>query len=130
MADAFGGLTTVSTIILRVADLAMAREFYERVLGLRVQSSFPGFVFFHAGPVAIALNQPERGVSSVTSGFTEVVFDVPDISAAHAGLSARGVKFLMEPRVVSSDAVSELWAAPFRDPDGHLLSIIQRTSRG
>lgn len=128
MADggAFGGLTTISTVILRVADLGTARDFYERLLGLRVQTSFPGFVFYHAGPVTLALNQPERAVPTLTSGLTEVVFDVPDIHVAHAALAARGVKFLMEPRAVSSDAVSELWAAPFRDPDGHLLSIIQR----
>jgi catechol 2,3-dioxygenase-like lactoylglutathione lyase family enzyme len=120
---------TVSTLILRVRDLGAAREFYERTLGLRVQTSFPGFVFYHAGPVALALNQPEQSVPSVTSGLTEVVFDVPDIHVAHAALAARGVKFLMEPRAVSSDGVSELWAAPFRDPDGHLLSIIQRKAR-
>lgn len=129
MADGFGGLTTISTVILRVRDLVATREFYERALGLRVQTSFPGFVFYHAGPVALALHQPEHAVDAVTSGLTEVVFDVPDIHVAHAALVAKGVKFLAEPRAVSADAASELWTAPFRDPEGHLLSIIQRKAR-
>lgn len=129
MAGAFGGLTTISTLILRVRDLGVARAFYEQVLGLRVQSANGGFVFYHAGPVTLALHQPERSVERVTSGLTEVVFDVPDIQLAHAALAAKGVKFLAGPQVVSSDAVSELWAAPFRDPDGHLLSVIQRKAR-
>lgn len=131
MADGgtFGGLTTISTVILRVKDLAAARAFYEKTLGLRVQTAVPGFVYFHAGPVTLVLNQPERGVPSVTAGLTEVVFDVPDIHIAHKAMAARGVAFLCEPQAVSSDAASELWAAPFRDPDGHLVSIIQRKPR-
>ncbi len=129
MADGFSGLTTISTVILRVRNLVATREFYERTLGLRVQTSVPGLVFYHAGPVALALHQPEHAVDVVTSGLTEVVFDVPDIHVAHSALAAKGVKFLSEPRVVSTDAASELWVAPFRDPEGHLLSIIQRKAR-
>ena len=42
-----------------------------------------------------------------------------DVTAAHQALSARGVEFLNAPRNVTGDQ----WAANFRDPDAHLLSI-------
>ena len=42
-----------------------------------------------------------------------------DVTAAHAALRARGVEFLNAPRHVTGDQ----WAANFRDPDGHLLSV-------
>jgi predicted enzyme related to lactoylglutathione lyase len=49
----------------------------------------------------------------------EIVFNVEDIQAAHAALSARGVAFRIAPRPVTGDR----HAADFRDPDGHALSI-------
>ena len=53
------------------------------------------------------------------AGGTEIVFGVEDVTAAHAALTARGVAFLSAPRNVTGDQ----WAANFRDPDGHLLSV-------
>ena len=44
---------------------------------------------------------------------------MPDLTAAHEPLRARGVEFLNAPRNVTGDQ----WAANFRDPDGHLLSV-------
>ena len=41
------------------------------------------------------------------------------VTDAHRALTARGVAFRVEPRVVSGDD----FAADFRDPDGHVLSI-------
>jgi catechol 2,3-dioxygenase-like lactoylglutathione lyase family enzyme len=51
---------------------------------------------------------------------------VDDIHAEHARLTAAGVEFLMPPTHVSSDDTHDLYAAAFRDPDGHLLSITSR----
>ena len=42
-----------------------------------------------------------------------------DVTAAHEALRARGVECLSAPRNVTGDQ----WAAKFRDPDGHLLSV-------
>jgi catechol 2,3-dioxygenase-like lactoylglutathione lyase family enzyme len=47
------------------------------------------------------------------------VFSVEHVRAAYDALRAAGVNFLNEPRVVSGAN----WAANFKDPDGHLLSI-------
>jgi catechol 2,3-dioxygenase-like lactoylglutathione lyase family enzyme len=121
---------SAAMVILRVADLERARLFYAETLGLRATLSFPGFVFFAAGPVTLVINQPERAVASVTSGLTEVVFDVPDIHAAHAALVSRGVAFVSPPVLIGRAAEHDRWAAPFRDPDGHALSLTATMPRG
>ncbi len=50
--------------------------------------------------------------------------------AAHAEMSARGVPFRTPPRAVTGDATRELWAADFRDPDGHLASVTGWVTKG
>lgn len=112
-----------SMVILRVQDLARAERFYTGALALEPTRRFAGFVFLDVGPLTLILNQPERAVPAVTTGLTEVVFSVADIHAAHRALEARGVAFLAPPRVVGHADGFDRWVAPFRDPDGHLLSI-------
>ena len=75
--------------------------------------------FIDAGPVTLCLSTPHARLSDPVAGATEVVFVVDDVRRAHATLRERGVTFLNEPRNVTGDQ----WAANFRDPDGHLLSI-------
>lgn len=58
-------------------------------------------------------------LASPSEGRTELVFHVADIDAACAALNSRGVKFRIEPRIVTGNQL----AADFRDPDGHVLSI-------
>ena len=64
-----------------------------------------------------------RGLAQATTsqiaGATEVVFAVEHVRAAYDALRGQGVEFVNEPRVVSPGN----YAANFRDPDGHLLSV-------
>lgn len=129
MPDAASALC-VSMVILRVHDLARAERFYTQALGLEATRRFGGFVFLDVGGVTLILNQPERAVPSVTSGLTEVVFSVADIQKSHRELVARGVVFLAPPQVVGHSEGYDRWVAPFRDPDGHLLSITSTTLKG
>lgn len=122
------GLRNVSSVILRVSDIAGAVAFYTQKLGLRVTRQSPGFAFLDAGAISLILNKPEGRIEPSDApglaGYTEVVFDVADIRAAFAALRGRGVQFLSpEPFRVSGDETHDVLAAPFRDPDGHLLSI-------
>jgi catechol 2,3-dioxygenase-like lactoylglutathione lyase family enzyme len=60
-----------------------------------------------------------RAASGSIAGATEVVFPVADVRAAYQALRGKGVEFTIEPRAVSGP----MWAANFRDPDRHGLSI-------
>ena len=84
-----------------------------------MQFEIPGFVFLSAGSVTLSLSEAHAKLATPVAGGTEIVFDVADVTAAHETLQARGVEFLNAPRNVTGDQ----WAANFRDPDGHLLSI-------
>jgi extradiol dioxygenase family protein len=44
-------------------------------------------------------------------------------------LQERGVAFTYAPRVVNRGERLELWAAAFRDPDGHAINLTQWRSR-
>ena len=112
-------LTQINNIILGVTDLARSSAFYRETLGLEVQFESDGFVFLDAGGVVLALSTARARLATPPAGATEVGFGVADVTAAHQALSARGVEFLNAPRNVTGDQ----WAANFRDPDGHLLSI-------
>jgi resuscitation-promoting factor RpfA len=112
----------VTTIILRVSDMARSLEFYRDGVGLRVLSESAAFSFLDAGTVQLALNQPENEVGPDES-LTEIVLEVGDIGSAHRAMSDRGVAFRIAPREVMRRDGRPLHAADFRDPDGHLFSI-------
>ena len=109
---------SVSHFMFCSQDVQRAVAFYRDLVGLPVQMQSSEFAFLDAGSVTLAL----RAVSDaedVKAGSNEIVLGVEGVREAHAELSARGVTFLNEPRNVTGDQ----WAANFRDPDGHLLSI-------
>lgn len=120
-------LKRVAHIILRIADMERSVSFYRDALGLRVVAETPGFTFLDGGGPMLALNQVEAKHAGAKESLTEVVFECDDIFASWEALSSRGVEFLSEPRCVVRDEHGDLYAAPFRDPDNHVLSITGRS---
>lgn len=111
-------VTGIGNVILGVRDMQRSLAFYRDALGLAVRFASGDFTFLQAGTVTLCLRQ----IADLAPGGeerVEIVFDVREIHAAYEALQARGVAFRLQPRVVSGD----LWAADFRDPDGHVLSI-------
>jgi methylmalonyl-CoA/ethylmalonyl-CoA epimerase len=115
----------LTTVMLRVADLQRALNFWRDTLGLRALGAFESFAFLDAGGARIGLNAvaPPKDQDGGLAALTEVVLEVPDVLAAHAELTAKGVVFRTAPRPVTRDRLRELWACDCRDPDGHLVSV-------
>ena len=111
----------LARIILRISDIERSVEFWSQTVGLQVVGGGGPFQFLDGGGVQLALNEV-NGLAGDDS-LTEIVFEVDDVEAAHGELSERGVPFEVQPRAVMSDGDRELWAAHFRDPDGHLASL-------
>jgi len=112
-------LNKIGLVMLGVGDLEKSVAFYRDKLGLKLAMQFEGFAFFEAGGVTLVLS---RGLAQATGkgpGATEVIFSVEHVREAYGALCSQGVEFANEPRVVSPGN----WAANFRDPDGHLLSV-------
>lgn len=109
----------IATLMLGVRDMERSLVFYRDGLHLAVRHESPEFSFLDGGGVALVLRQA-AGLERVDDGrWAEIVFSVEDVDAAYRELSARGIEFRVEPRIVTG---TEL-AADFRDPDGHVLSI-------
>ena len=58
-------------------------------------------------------------------------FRVGDIEAEVRDLGARGVTFQAPPHLIATMPDHELWMVFFRDPDGHMLALMEeRALRG
>ena len=112
-------LAGISAIMLGVRDLGQAVAFYRDTLGLKVKMQEEQIALLDAGPVTLGLSPGHLRMAPHVAGATEVVFRVENVRAAHRALTRLGIAFLNEPRQVTPAE----WAAQFKDPDGHLLSI-------
>jgi catechol 2,3-dioxygenase-like lactoylglutathione lyase family enzyme len=113
-------LSKASVVILAVTDLNRAIEFYRDRLGLKLTGTNEDFAFFDAGGFTIALRggHPKMDQTDLTS--VEIAFAVEHVKPAHQALRGFGVEFKREPRIITGTT----WATDFRDPDGHVLSIV------
>ena len=112
-------LSRVGYLMIPVRDMARSLAFYRDALGLAVRFSGDEFAFLDGGGVAVALRKAGNLGPASADHFIEVVFEVDGIDAAYESLRARGVEFRNAPRPATGDR----YAADFRDPDGHVLSI-------
>ena len=109
----------VSILMLGVKQLAESVPFYRDVLGMTAKQQFEGFAFFEAGPITLVLSESLARASASTAGAMEVVFTVDRVRTHYDTLRARGVEFLAPPFQVNGP----MFAANFRDPNGHTLSL-------
>ncbi len=112
-------------------DAARARIFYEDTLQLH---------FLHDDGFALAMESNGTSVRIVRAPdfkphpFTLLGWDVPDIDAAVAELSAKGVQFARYSFLQQSP--NGVWTAPggaarvawFNDPDDNILSLSEHTA--
>lgn len=112
-------LSQISSIVLGVTDLDQSIAFYNGKLGLKIRLREPQIAVLEAGSMALVLSPGHIRLAPQAAGATEVVFQVERVRTARESLIAQGVIFFTEPRQVTPTE----WAAYFRDPDGHLLSI-------
>ncbi len=118
-----GAIEGVGQIHISVADIDRAVAFYRDVLGLAFLFQVPGqkMAFFDCGGVRLYLGVPSSPEYRANSF---LYYRVSDIDAAYKALSAKGVAFLHEPRVVHKTETSALWMTGFQDPDGNYAQIM------
>jgi catechol 2,3-dioxygenase-like lactoylglutathione lyase family enzyme len=118
-------LGPIGQIAREVADTARSERFYRDVLGLPHLFTFGNLAFFDCGGTRLMLTTPEGGAVHPQSA---IYLRCEDIVGWHAELSAKGVVFVAAPHLVHRypDGAEE-WMAFFRDPDGHLTAVMERT---
>jgi catechol 2,3-dioxygenase-like lactoylglutathione lyase family enzyme len=115
---------------LPVSDMERARAFYEGKLGLTVQQEDPGGVNYAVGSSTIFVYPSEfAGTNQATAAGLEVT----DLDGAMAEMRSAGVTFeeydlpgmKTENGVVEMEGARGAW---FKDPDGNILSLLERAS--
>jgi|SRR5665213_1029908 len=109
-------------------DSARAHDFYANTLGLRFLSDDGFALVFDANGTMLRV---VRAGDFTPFPFTLLGWQVPDIAAAVADLTAKGVEFQRYDFLDQSP--SGIWTAPgnaarvawFPDPDGNTLSLSQ-----
>jgi catechol 2,3-dioxygenase-like lactoylglutathione lyase family enzyme len=110
------------------ANVARARTFYERTLGLRPKQEYAGGVIYECGGTDVFMYPtPNAGTSKASQAF----WQVHDVEAEVADLKSRGVVFeeynmpgvTMKNSIVTAGGAKTAW---FKDTEGNILAISQR----
>lgn len=109
----------VDFVSVPTRDADRARRFYGDVLGLPPSDRNPDE--FETPNLTLALWQPEAEGVPFAPNTAGIALRVPDVEAARAHLSARGVEFLGE---TVDTGVCRM--AFFYDPDGNVLILHRR----
>ena len=111
-----------------VDDVARAREFYERTLGIRT-SEANGLLTLHLAGDRPTLVYPRPGHRP--ADYTILNFPVDDVERAVDELTARGVTFERYEGAGQDEKGISRGQGPliawFRDPAGNILSVIQES---
>jgi DNA-binding CsgD family transcriptional regulator/catechol 2,3-dioxygenase-like lactoylglutathione lyase family enzyme len=113
-------LGPLGQIARSVSDVVASEKWYREVLGLPHLYTFGPLAFFDLGGTRLMLSQ-EGGAAKESLLYLRV----PDIGAAHATLTARGVRFTHAPHMIHRHADgTEEWMAFFEDPDARPLALM------
>lgn len=118
-------------LVLTVADIPRTVAFYERVLGMEPQTFGAGRVALRFGDQKINLHEAGRELEPKatlpTPGSADLCFltETP-LSELSAHLEQCAVKILEGP-VPRTGATGPILSLYFRDPDGNLIELANRT---
>ena len=118
-------------VAISTPDLARLRAFYVETLGLPVLGGFTGqdIIFVGSGGMAIEIiGEGTPGLARPDGfdrrGWQHLAWQVEDVDAAYAELSARGIAFRVPPEDFP-ELSPTMRIAFFEDPDGNLLELVQ-----
>jgi catechol 2,3-dioxygenase-like lactoylglutathione lyase family enzyme len=122
-------LGEIGQILVSVSDVDRAVAFYRDALGLRFLFQVPGqpMAFFDAGGIRLYLGVTEKPEFRAAA---TLYFRVPDIEAAHAELTGRGVRFIEQPHLTHDDGQTALWLAFFNDSEGNFHALMEERPSG
>jgi len=121
-------LSQIGQIGLPVLDVDRSEAFYGEVMGLRKLYRFGDLSFFDCAGVRLFLDKVKDPAKFSPQGV--IYFRCADIALTVAELEKRGVVFVHRPQLIAKMDDHDLWMAFFKDPDGHLLAVMQEAPKG
>ena len=114
-------------LFLATANAGKSRDFYERVLALRLVADEPPALVFQVGATMLRIQKVDHVQAA---SYTAMGWAVSDIRQTMRELHAAGVCFQRYEGIPQDQ--DGIWHAPsgalvawFRDPDGHILSLTE-----
>jgi len=120
-------LKGVGQILVPVADVDRAADFYENVLGLPLSMRFPSIAFFDAQGVRLYLAKVPQ---ADFQGRATIYFWVDDVSTALDLMESRGATVRERPSIVYRDDAYDLWMAFVTDLDGNQIGMMREAPKG
>jgi predicted enzyme related to lactoylglutathione lyase len=125
-------ITAISTVSVVVSDQDRSLAFYTEKLGFELQMDAPmgQSRWIQLAPkgaqTGLVLGKPTEDMPpeiyertrAMMGGFTNFIFNVDDMTATHAELTARGVEFVDQPAQQPWG-----WWATIKDPDGNIIGL-------
>jgi catechol 2,3-dioxygenase-like lactoylglutathione lyase family enzyme len=119
----FQGIVGVGQLAIPVSDLERSVRFYRDVLGLTfLFQAPPGLAFLDCGGVRLMLSQ---AAAETIAALGVIYYRVTDIDRAYTALRDRGAFFVDQPHLIARLSDHELWMVFLRDPDDHLLGLME-----
>jgi lactoylglutathione lyase len=118
-------IATESFVIIYHDDMAVARSFYEDILGLKIREvTYDWFVGYwvsekHEMTLCISTSPEEKKMWGAAGKGVVIDFVVADVDEVYAHLKSRGVDFIGPP----TNKPWGLRTASFLDPAGYTLTI-------
>ncbi|SFU44887.1 VOC family protein [Pseudoduganella namucuonensis] len=116
-------LSRIGQIALPVSNADRSEAFYAETLGLKKLFRFGDLVFLDCAGVRLMLEGSSKTVQPA-AGICHY-FYAEAIETVVTELKKKGVAFDGEPHLIAKMPDHELWMAFFRDPDGHLLALME-----
>ena len=122
-----------ATPMIAVKDIDRAKQFYEDKLGMKPCQEMGGeFVMLKSGDTQLNVYKSEF---AGTNKATLLTFDVDDIDSEVSELKQKGITFehydleglTSNGDIYEGEGMKTAW---FKDPDGNILSLIDRPQRG
>ena len=113
----------LGAVILLVSDMDKSMKFYRNVLELPVKSTSPEWVEFFSSGTVVALHPSKNKTRTKNSGVL-VGFMVSNLESVAKNLKDKKVEFFKE---LTEESFGK--HAIIVDPDGHLISIAEISSK-
>ncbi len=121
----------IGAVGIGVSDLARSADFYTRVLGMKVITTFKldymdeiVVGFEGRGSALVLMHWTDGSARNYRDNPIKIVLYVPDPAAAAAAIRADGLEIVREPTPIASLGGAVVGFA--RDPDGYLVELLQR----
>ena len=122
-------LAKIRQIAIPVTDIVEATRFYRDVLGMRhLFDAPPQLSFFDCGGVQLMLSGPEGSGNETDQHRPILYYDVADIKATHAALTAAGAPSIQQPHMIARMGTNEIWIGFVGDGQGNMVGLMSHVA--